>query len=79
MTINELKLRLRDEGCSDWSYRLNYDNTFSECYILSRSGEQWQVLHRERGDTDILSIWESEEEACDEFLRVMLKDPMTRR
>ncbi|TXT25004.1 MAG: hypothetical protein FD138_3006, partial [Planctomycetota bacterium] len=79
MTTTELYARLIAEGCSTATFRLHDDPTLYEGYVLSKEGEQWHVLYTERGDRDCLTVWNTESEACEEFLRLMLKDPTTRR
>ena len=78
MTTTELHARLIAEDCNPRCYCLPDDPNDGECYVLSKDGEKWYVFYSEHGNRNCETVWHTESDACEEFLRVMLKYPTTR-
>jgi hypothetical protein len=66
----ELLERLAREGINPSTYRVE---TISggggpgDCYCLRRRGPSWEVTYRERGPDEVLGIFATEAEACDDL------------
>lgn len=76
MTKNELKQRLINESIRNDAYSLE-GGLPNEAYCLNQNGNIWEVYYSERGQKTRLTIFQTENEACDYFynsLINMLKD-----
>ena len=72
MEINELRLKLVEEGCSPFNYAL--ESRGSDAFCLLHDGRCWNIFYSERGvDSDPIFSSESESEACEFFLQHMCK------
>lgn len=49
-----------------------------ECYKLERERDKWVVYYAERGLRTSLQYFDSEDMACNEFLRLVNNDPNAR-
>jgi hypothetical protein len=82
MNLIELKSALDAAGVSERAYSFTSDG-YGEVYRIAPMrdllGDGWEVYYSERGDKNRLLIFRSESEACEEFLRWILRDPTTRR
>jgi hypothetical protein len=78
MNQNELEKRLILEGVDPRAYSL-YGADYNECLVLSQMGnDTWQIYYSERGLITALNEFQSETEACETFLQMLLDDPTTR-
>jgi hypothetical protein len=78
MRIDELRVRLGDEGIRDDAYSVE-GGTPDERYVLSNDGSgNWSVYYSERGIRSSVKTFGSEEDACEELLRRLLHDLTTR-
>lgn len=81
MNLTELKSALDAAGVSENAYSFTSDG-YGEVYriapIHDLLGDGWEVYYSERGNKNRLLIFRSESEACDEFLRWILRDATTR-
>ena len=82
MNLQELKTALDAEGISELAYSFSSDG-FGEVFRISAIhdilGDGWEVYYSERGNKNELVVFRTEEEACEYFLRRLLKDPSTRK
>lgn len=70
MNKSELKERLERENVKQSAYSLE-GGLPSEAFVLNQNGNQWEVYYSERGNKSGLKIFDSENDACDEFYREM--------
>ncbi len=81
MNLTELKAALDAAGVSEQAYSFTSDG-YGEVYRIAAIhdilGDGWEVYYSERGNKNRLLIFRSESEACDEFLRWILRNPTTR-
>jgi hypothetical protein len=72
MQINELRLKLIEEGCSPLNYAL--ESRGSDAFCLMHDGRCWNIFYSERGvASDPIYSSQSESEACEFFLQHMCK------
>lgn len=72
MQINELRLKLIEEGCSPLNYAL--ESRGSDAFCLMHDGSCWNIFYSERGvDSDPIYSSPSESEACEFFFQYMCK------
>lgn len=67
MTIKELQERLISENIDIRSYCINDSIGIGECYCIIKNYNKWEVFYSERGNKNNLTIFYSEEEACEYF------------
>ena len=79
MTKAELEARLRNEGFREDYYSLNGSLPPYEGYILVEVHGVWLMQHLERGSTEELARFTSEEAACDAFYARLSRDPTLRQ
>ncbi len=79
MTTTELHARLIAEDCNPRCYCLPDAPNDGERYVLSKESEKWHVFYSERGNRIDETVWPTESEACESFLKRILEDPSTRR
>ena len=73
----QLQRELEDSGVRPDAYSI--DGPSEEAYCLSRSGQNWVVFYYERGIETGKKTFSSENEACEYLLRIVRKDPTTKR
>ena len=82
MNLSELKTALDAADIDERTYSFTSDG-LGEVYriapIRDLLGDGWEVYYSERGNKNRLLTFRSESEACEEFLRWILRDPTTRR
>jgi hypothetical protein len=78
MKVKELREILAREGIRDDAYAL-YGGTPDGSYVLSQEGQNWSVYYSDRGLKREPRIFSSEQAACEELLKRVLKDPTTRK
>lgn len=75
MTKAELKRELETASVSPEAYSLD-GGLPGECYVLSKEPQgKWDVYYSERGVKTGLRSFDSESEACDCLLKLLLDDP----
>jgi len=82
MNLTELKSALDAASISERAYSFTSDGC-GEVYriapIHDLLGFGWEVYYSERGNKNRLLVFRSESEACDEFLRWILRDTAAHR
>jgi hypothetical protein len=79
MNKNELRLALINAGVNPRLYSLDGAEK-DECLILEQEPlGKWTVYYSERGDKSSVRHFDSENEACEYILAVLLRDPTTRK
>ncbi len=82
VNLTELKSALDAAGVPERAYSFTSDDAgdgFRIARIHDLLGDGWEVYYSERGDKSRLLVFRSESEACDEFLRWILRATSTRR
>lgn len=78
MTRDELRAAIAREGILSTSYSL--EGGFpDETYVLASEGGTWSVYFAERGRRIDELRFDTEDEACDELLLRLTRDPTTRK
>ena len=78
MLIEEAKDVLNKNNIREDVYVINGDLSDESLCLLS-SGEKWNVFYYEKGEQINKQIFESESDACEYFLNILLDDPTTRK
>jgi hypothetical protein len=69
---NELEQRLVNSNVPKDQYCLT-GGLPNEAYCLNNEGDEWEVYYSERGVKSQLKTFESEDDACDYFYRLLLE------
>ena len=70
MNITELKNKLIESGCTNYSIMVSCH----DCNCIKYDGKQWIIYYSERGiDYDPIYKSNSEEDACEYFIKYLLK------
>jgi hypothetical protein len=77
VTRDELSLRLTQLGIRPDAYNLSGEAT-TETYILEERYGIWRVFYSERGVESQLAEFETESDACEHLLSLLLLDSTTR-
>jgi hypothetical protein len=77
MKVDDLKVKLDKLGISSNAYHL-YGPGSGDEYCIEHGPKGWIIYYHERGNKDIIGIYDNEEEACEFFLKTISKDKSTR-
>jgi hypothetical protein len=77
MNLLELESQLRMLRIRRDAYNLSGDAK-SECYVLQKIDDCWQVFYSERGIESGVEEFSTEHEACEHLLDLLTNDPTTR-
>ena len=76
MNRTELRQALDEAGFSPMDYRLPPDKPDDNTFCLERRGKVWLVYHLERGTRFELRRFNTEDAACEYFLRRFRGGPL---
>ncbi len=76
MNRSDLVAKLKNEKISLWAYDLECSGK-DETFCLEKNDFGWSVYYRERGNRNGERMFESEAEANDYLLKMILQDPTT--
>lgn len=79
MTRQELAQRIAAEGFRSDAVSLDGVTPAYDGLVLKHSGNRWYVDYFERGETDRLGTFRTEEEACEFLYSLLLKDSTARQ
>jgi hypothetical protein len=74
----ELIAQLESAGVGPQSYSVTHGRS-DDCYCLTSSDGMFTTFYWERGERREVREFATEDEACQHFLRWILRDPTTRR
>ncbi len=77
MNCDELRQVLAAKGIRPRSYSLEGGSP-EDRYCIEKSSGGWSVYYSERGNRNDERWFETEDDACEEFMRRVLADPSTR-
>lgn len=78
MKIKDLQIELQRQKVRNDAYMLD-GGLPSETYCLNKvNNECWEIFYSERGKKSGLQTYSSEDEACQAFLSLILRDNSTR-
>ena len=78
MNVMQLQAKLDAEGVNPRAYSLT-GGDYDERYVLSlEASGRWIIYFSERGERTGERVFSSEAEACEEFLKTVLRDPLAR-
>ena len=73
MTLDELKQRLHDAGCSTANYHIGEPQGASDVYCLAKRNGRFHYFYTERGlDQEPEKIFDDEAEACQFFYEFVM-------
>jgi len=78
MKRTELIEAIKKANIRDDAYSLDGGHP-NEALVLSHEGSTWSVYYSERGLETSKKTFATEDDACDELLRRLLRDPDSRR
>jgi hypothetical protein len=73
MTISELSIQLQKLQVRKDAYSLD-GGLHSEAYCLNHQAGCWEIYYSERGQKSGLQVFNSENDACQEFLNLIVHD-----
>ena len=79
MKIPELRKALHDLMVLRRAVSINGVDAKEEQYRLEKDGSSWITYYYERGSKVDLHVFGSEEAACEHFLEMLRRDPITRK
>lgn len=79
MKTNELKEKLPAMKVPESSYLINCVEYPNEAYVLFFNGAEWEIYYSERGKKRGLKKYETESEACEQFLKWISKNVLSER
>ncbi|WP_295456014.1 hypothetical protein [uncultured Thiodictyon sp.] len=68
MNLSQLLNIFRKQGVPDHFYSIGGLGS-GECYGIEKANEKWVIYYSERGVKKVLSIYSSEDAACQELFR----------
>jgi hypothetical protein len=78
MNTEELKRQLRDARIRTDSYSLDGETKDEALVLEPTTGNGWRIYYSERGLRTGEKVFITEEEACESFLEIVLRDPLMR-